>query len=84
MVVRDQVILTLENCDKLSMLNFEGYVPVSIELFIIRVEGLETSRLADLRILIGQEYKPNTLSIEGYFISCSTSPGETGLKAKDS
>ena len=50
----------------------------------MRVKDLETSGLADLRILIGQEYKPDDLFTERQFISFSTSPGETGLKANDS
>lgn len=59
-------------------------MPVSIGLFIIRVKGLETSWLADLRILKGQEYKPDDLFTGRYFIPCSTSRDETGSKVKGS
>ena len=59
-------------------------MPLSIDLFMIEVRGLERSWPAGFKILTEQECKPGALLRGRDFISTSISPGKTGLKANDS
>ena len=58
-------------------------MPVLIEVLMMRARGLGISSVAAVRILTGQEYKPEALLTKRHFISCLISPNVTGLQAKN-